>query len=151
MAIGLNQVQLIGNVGREPEIRTTGENKEMVTFSLATSDSRRDRNSKEKKEKTEWHKIVVFQEGIVGIVKSYVRKGTKLYIQGSLRTREWKDNNGIKRYITEIVLQTPGAVLVLLDNKHEYESGLTKSEPHSEYSDSANTFNNNELDDDIPF
>ena len=105
MAGSLNKVILIGNVGKDPEIRTTQDGKEIATFVLATSDSWKDKATSEKKEKTEWHRIVIFSEGLVNVVKNYVKKGSKLFIEGSLQTRKWNDNAGIERYTTEIVMK----------------------------------------------
>jgi single-strand DNA-binding protein len=120
MAMGLNLVTLIGNVGREPEIRSTKDGKQIAQFSLATTDTWKDRASGEKRERTEWHKIVVFQEGLVSMVKNYVRKGSKLYIQGNIQTRKWlDDSSGVERYITEIILQNQSAILMLLDKNSD--------------------------------
>ena len=125
MAAGLNMATLIGNVGRDPEIRATKEGKQIASFSLATTDSWKDKASGEKREKTEWHKVVVFQEGLVSVIKNYVHRGSRLYIQGNIQTRKWLDNSGVEKYITEIVLQNQSATLILLDNKNsdmiEYE------------------------------
>lgn len=115
--MSVNKVILIGFCGNEPEIRPTGDGREIANFSLATSDSYKDKNSGEKKEKTEWHRVVVFSQGLVGIVKSYVKKGSKLYIEGSLQTRKWTDNAGIERYTTEIVLQNFNSTLQVLSSK----------------------------------
>jgi single-strand DNA-binding protein len=116
MTLGLNQATLIGNVGQVPEIRYTEDGKQIAYFSLATTDSWRDKETDEKRERTEWHKIVIFHQGIVSIVKEYVKKGSKLYVQGNIRTREW-EKDGEKRYITEIILQSNSATLVILDSK----------------------------------
>ena len=117
MAGSLNKVILIGNLGRDPEIRQTGDGKEIATLNLATSESWKDRVSGEKKEKTEWHRIVIFNEGLVGVIKNYIKKGSKLYVEGSLHTRKWVDNAGQEKYTTEIVLQNFNAQLILLDGK----------------------------------
>lgn len=147
MAVGLNQVTLIGNVGKDPEIRHTNDNKEMAVFSFATTETWKDRNSGEKKERTEWHRIVVFHEGIVNVIKNYVKKGSKLYLQGNLQTRKWVDNNGNEKYSTEVVLQNQSAVLMLLDTKNnsDRDSNISSHDNHD------NSFNHNELDDEIPF
>jgi single-strand DNA-binding protein len=117
MATGLNVATLIGNVGREPEIRATKDGKQIALFSLATTDSWKDKASGEKRERTEWHRIVVFHEGLVSVIKSYVHKGSRLYVQGNIQTRKWLDNSGTEKYITEVVLQNQSATLVLLDSK----------------------------------
>jgi single-strand DNA-binding protein len=117
--MSINKVILVGNVGNEPEIRATQDGREIANLSIATSDSYKDKNSGEKKEKTEWHRVVIFSQGLVGIVKSYVKKGTKLYIEGSLQTRKWTDSAGVEKYTTEIVLQNFNSTLQVLSSKNE--------------------------------
>ncbi|WP_419234968.1 single-stranded DNA-binding protein [Rickettsia endosymbiont of Nabis limbatus] len=150
MAGSLNKVTLIGNLGRDPEIRTTGEGKEIANLSLATTDIWKDRVTGEKKEKTEWHRVVIFNEGLVSVVKSYVKKGSKLYIEGSLQTRKWNDNSGQEKYTTEIVLQNFNSQLILLDSKNSTNSSLQDS-GQSEYKHSKPSFDHSDLDDEIPF
>jgi single-strand DNA-binding protein len=116
MAGSINKVILVGNVGTDPEIRRTQDGKEIANFSLATSESWRDKNTGERRDKTEWHRIVVFSEGLVNVIKNYIKKGSKLYIEGSLQTRKWTDNNGVEKYTTEIVLQGYGCSLTMLDS-----------------------------------
>ena len=147
MAGSLNKVTLIGNVGGDPEIRSTSEGKEIGTFSLATSDSWKDKMTGEKREKTEWHRIVVFSEGLVNIIKNYVHKGSKVYIEGVLQTRKWTDNNNVEKYSTEVVLQGFSSQLILLDPKSSQIGGI-KSD-HSISRDSG--FDHSEIDDEIPF
>ena len=118
MVVSLNKVTLIGNVGKEPEIRLTQEGKEIVTFPLATTENWKDKNSGERREKTEWHRIVVFIPALVNIIRSCVNKGMRVYIEGSLQTREWNDQTGIKKYTTENVLQTYNSTVILLGNKN---------------------------------
>lgn len=154
MAGSLNKVTLIGNLGRDPEIRTTGEGKEIASFSLATTETWKDRITGEKKEKTEWHRVVVFNEGLVSIVKNYVKKGSKLFVEGSLQTRKWNDNSGQEKYTTEIVLQNFNSQLILLDSRGS-NSNIQDSE-QSEYKNSerknrSNSFDHSDLDDEIPF
>jgi single-strand DNA-binding protein len=144
MAGSLNKVTLIGNLGKDPEIRSTSDGREIASFSIATGESWKDKVTGEKKEKTEWHRIVVFKEGLVGVVKNYVKKGSKLYIEGQLQTRKWVDNNGQEKYTTEIVLQGFNASLILLDSKGG-------SAIHDTNSDNIPNFDNSELDDEIPF
>lgn len=143
----LNKVTLIGNVGRPPEFRSTADGKEIVTFSIATTESWKDRATGEKKDRTEWHRIVVFSEGLVGIVKEYVKKGSKLYIEGALQTRKWTDASGQEKYTTEVVLQMFNSNLILLDNRNV---GGSSSDPQTSKSP-MNDFNHSELDDEIPF
>jgi len=115
----VNKVILIGHVGKDPEIRSMQDGKEIANFSIATGESWKDKNTGERKEKTEWHKISVFNPNLVSIIKSYVKKGSKIYIEGSLQTRKWIDKDLIERYSTEIVLQNFNGVLVMLDSKKE--------------------------------
>jgi single-strand DNA-binding protein len=125
----INKVIIIGNLGQDPEIRKTQDGREIANFSLATTESWKDKSSGEKKERTEWHKISVFSQGLVDIIKQYVKKGSKLYIEGALQTRKWKDGNGIEKYNTEIVLQNFNSTLQILNSsvkeidKHSIEKG----------------------------
>ena len=163
MAGSLNKVTLIGNVGNEPEIRSTQQGKEIASFSLATSDSWKDKATGEKKEKTEWHRIVVFSDGLVNVIKNYIKKGSKLYLEGALQTRKWTDKDGIERYSTEVVLQAFDSTLIMLDGKNS-SGGDSSYAPPASYDDygSSNSkpsgnndakpnFAHNELDDEIPF
>ena len=147
MAGSLNKVTLIGNLGKDPEIRSTNDGREIASFSLATSESWKDKSSGEKKEKTEWHNIVVFSEGLVRFIKSYVKKGSKIYIEGQLQTRKWTDKDNNDRYTTEIVLQNYNSALILLDSKGD---GSTSSN-YNDNSKSVPNFDNSDLDDEIPF
>ena len=117
--MSVNKVILIGNVGKDPEIRTMNNGNEVALFSLATSDYWKDKNTGEKKDKTEWHRIVVYSQGLVSIVKNYVKKGSKLYLSGSIQTRKWVDSQGVDRHSTEIVLQGFTAELQILDSKNK--------------------------------
>ena len=150
MAGSLNKVTLIGNLGKDPEIRSTNDGREIATFSLATTDSWKDRATGEKKERTEWHRIVIFNEPLVGVVKSYVKKGSKLYIEGSLQTRKWVDNAGIEKYTTEVVLQGFNSSLIMLDSKNagDYHADTGES---NKTANSNSSFSHSELDDEIPF
>jgi single-strand DNA-binding protein len=145
MANSVNKVTLIGNVGRDPEIRSTQDGREIATVTLATSDSWRDKATGERKEKTEWHKVVVFSEGLVNIIKNYVKKGSKLYIEGSLQTRKWVDNAGAERYTTEIVLQNFNSALLMLDGRN------SAGDSFSSEGGSGSNFVAEEIDDEIPF
>jgi len=150
--MSINKVILVGNVGQEPEIRSTNDGREIANFSLATTDSWKDKNSGEKKEKTEWHRIVVFSSGLAGIVKNYVKKGTKLYIEGSLQTRKWTDNQGVEKYTTEIVLQNFNSTLQILDNRGGASSGDSyQKDNYSSAKSSSNNVSVEEHDDEIPF
>jgi single-strand DNA-binding protein len=117
MAGSVNKVILVGNLGKDPEIRSTQDGREIANLTLATSESWKDRNSGERKEKTEWHRVVIFSEGLVNIAKSYLKKGAKVYIEGALQTRKWTDASGQEKYSTEVVLQGFGSTLTMLDGK----------------------------------
>ena len=117
MAGSVNKVILLGNLGQDPDIRTMQNGKKVCTFSIATSNSWKDKDTGEKKEKTEWHRVVVFNEGLVGIVENYIKKGTKLYIEGSLQTRKWTDDSGTEKYTTEIVIQGYGGRIDIVSAK----------------------------------
>jgi single-strand DNA-binding protein len=114
--MSINKVIIIGNLGKDPEIRQTKDGKEIANFSLATSESWKDKSTGEKKEKTEWHKISIFSQGLVNIVKQYVKKGSKLYIEGALQTRKWTDDSGVEKYSTEIVLKDYNSTLQILNS-----------------------------------
>jgi single-strand DNA-binding protein len=117
MAGSVNKVILIGNLGADPEIRRTQDGKPIANLRIATSESWRDKNSGERKEKTEWHRVVIFNEGLCKVAEQYLKKGSKIYIEGSLQTRKWTDNAGIEKYSTEIVLQGFNSVLTMLDGR----------------------------------
>ena len=118
MAGSVNKVILVGNLGRDPEIRTTQDGKEIANMTLATSESWKDKNTGERREKTEWHRIVVFNDGLIGVIKNYLHKGSKVYIEGSLQTRKWTDQSGVEKYSTEVVLQGFGSTLTMLDSRN---------------------------------
>ena len=145
MAGSLNKVTLIGNLGRDPEIRTTNDGREIANFSIATSETWKDKMTGEKKDKTEWHRVVCFSEGLVRVIKNYVKKGTKLYIEGQLQTRKWVDNDNQEKYTTEVVLQNFNSTLILLDSRGE----AAPNQPSSQNNNP--TFDNSDLDDEIPF
>lgn len=117
MAGSVNKVILVGNVGRDPEVKNMQDGRSMVNLSLATSETWRDRQSGERKEKTEWHRVVVFNDKISEVVQKFVRKGSKLYIEGQLTTRKWTDQNGQDRYSTEVVIPRFGGALTMLDGR----------------------------------
>jgi single-strand DNA-binding protein len=117
MAGSVNKVILVGNVGRDPEIRSTQDGTKVANLSLATSETWRDKNSGERKERTEWHRVVIFNERLVDVVEKYVKKGAKLFIEGALQTRKWTDNTGAEKYTTEVVLQRFRGDLTMLDSR----------------------------------
>jgi single-strand DNA-binding protein len=175
MAGSLNKVILIGNLGQDPAMRNTSDGREIASFSIATSEHWKDKISGEQKEKTEWHRIAVFNENLVRVVKSYGKKGSKIYIEGALQTRKWVDNAGQERYTTEIVLQGYNSTLILLDSKggaQANDSSAADQANNRSAADQANNrsaadqannrsaadqakntpnFDNSELDDEIPF
>ena len=118
MAGSINKVTLIGNLGADPEIRSTQDGCEIANLSIATTESWKDKNTGERRDKTEWHRVVIFNEGLVRVVKDYVKKGSKVYLEGSLQTRKWQDNNGQDKYTTEVVLQGYNGNLTMLDSKN---------------------------------
>jgi single-strand DNA-binding protein len=113
----LNKVTLIGNLGRDPEIRTTQDGTKVANLSVATSENWRDKTSGERREKTEWHRVVVFNDRLVDVIEKYLKKGAKLYLEGALQTRKWTDQSGAEKYTTEIVLQKYRGEIVMLDGK----------------------------------
>lgn len=123
MAGSLNKVQLIGNLGADPEVRTLPNGGKVVNLSVATSEHWRDKDTGERREKTEWHRVVIFGDGLVKVAESYLRKGSKVYLEGQLRTRKWQDQGGNDRYSTEVVLQGFGCALTVLDSRRDDESG----------------------------
>ena len=147
MSGSLNKVILIGNLGNDPEIRNTNDGREIANLSLATGERWTDKVTGEKNQKTEWHRIVCFNEGLVKIIKEYVKKGTKLYIEGQLQTRKWLDNTNQEKYTTEVVLQGYNANLILLGTGN---NSMDQSEQSTTPSNNP-VFENDELDDNIPF
>lgn len=123
MAGSINKVILVGNVGKDPETRTFSNGGKVCNFSLATSETWRDKQSGEKRDKTEWHNVAIFNENLVKVVENYVKKGTKLYLEGQLQTRKWQDRDGNDKYTTEIVLQRYRGELVLLDSRNSGGGG----------------------------
>jgi single-strand DNA-binding protein len=115
MAGSVNKVILVGNLGADPEVRSFQNGGKVCNIRIATSESWKDRNSGERKERTEWHSVAIFSEGLAGVAERYLRKGSKVYIEGKLQTRKWQDQSGNDRYTTEVVLQGPSAVLTMLD------------------------------------
>ncbi len=120
---GVNKVILVGNLGQDPEIRRTQDGRPIANFSIATSDTWKDRNTGERREKTEWHRIVCFQEGLCKVIENYVKKGSKVYIEGALQTRKWTDPQGVEKYTTEIVMQGFDSKLVMLDSRNSDGGG----------------------------
>lgn len=142
----MNKVFLIGNLGKDPEIRQINEGKEIAVMTLATSEHWRDKATGERRDKTEWHRVVVFNDGLVKVIKDYVKKGQKLYLEGALQTRKWLDNSGQEKHSTEVILQNASAVLIMLDSKNSNSSARDKGyQKNNDFSYDAKD------DDEIPF
>ena len=148
MSGSLNKVMLIGRLGQDPEVRNTQDGRSLCTFSIATSESWNDKNTGEKREKTEWHRIVVFNEGLVNIIQQYVKKGSNVFLEGQLQTRKWEDKDGIEKYTTEVVLQGFNSTFKMLDNRNTGSADNSFSQDNS-ISDSSDF--DSEIDDEIPF
>ena len=159
MAGSVNKVILIGNLGADPEIRSLGSGDRVANLRVATSETWRDRNSGELKEKTEWHRVVVFNENIVKVCENYLRKGSKVYVEGAIQTRKWADQSGVEKFSTEIVLQKFRGELTMLDGRGEgagegdaggYSGGFS-SGPRAAQSSAPREDFSADLDDEIPF
>ena len=172
MAGSINKVMLIGNLGKDPEVRTTQDGGKIVTFSLATTESWKDRGTGERRDRTEWHRVVIFNEGLAGIAERYLRKGSKVYIEGQLQTRKWVDQQGVEKYTTEVVVPKFRGELGLLDRlgdsgsapqenwSQETSSSVAggsgasaafSSQPSSKAAPDFPTPAPDEIDDDVPF
>jgi len=163
MAGSVNKVILVGNLGRDPEIRQLPSGGQIANLSVATSESWRDRNTGERKEKTEWHRVVVFSEGLVRICEQYLRKGSKIYLEGQLETRKWQDKDGQDKYSTEVVLRNFNSSLTMLGGRDGGEGrvegpggGASRAVPagaggRSRPSGEREDFSRGEFDDEIPF
>ncbi|MFD3263177.1 single-stranded DNA-binding protein [Phenylobacterium ferrooxidans] len=154
MAGSLNKVQLIGNVGADPEIKSLNSGDRVANLRIATSESWKDKSTGEKREKTEWHSVVVFGDGLVKVIESYVTKGSKIYISGALQTRKWQDQSGADRYSTEIVLKPFNGELILLSGRGDGGSGAGGGGQDQGGGQAAQTQQRapaGEIDDSIPF
>ena len=153
MAGSLNKVLLIGRLGADPEIKQMVNGKSVARLSLATSNSWKDKNTGEKKEKTEWHRVVVFNEGLINVIKQYLKKGSQVYLEGQLSTRKWKDEqSGQDKYSTEILLQGYNSTLTMLGGKNSPSENFDQSkEAKSSLPDDSSDVQTSELDDEIPF
>lgn len=163
MAGSVNKVILVGNLGKDPEIRRTQDGRPIANLSVATSETWRDRNTGERKEKTEWHRVVIFNEGLAKVAEQYLKKGAKVYVEGQLQTRKWTDQSGVEKYSTEVVLQGFNSTLTMLDGKGggggsfsddmgggggDFGVSGPSSAPRRAVPAGAR---NNDMDDDIPF
>jgi single-strand DNA-binding protein len=170
MAGSVNKVILVGNLGKDPEVRTMNSGDKVVSFSIATSETWKDKASGERKEKTEWHKVVIFNENLARVAEQYVRKGSKIYVEGQLQTRKYTDQSGAEKYTTEVVLQRYRGELTLLDGRNGGQDagddmgggaiedrsgggGFGRTSPMERRPAPANTGAraSSHLDDDIPF
>jgi len=152
MAGSVNKVILVGNLGRDPEVRSTQDGLKIVNLSLATSESWRDKNSGERREKTEWHRVVIFNERLAEVAEKFLKKGSKIYVEGALQTRKWTDQSGQERYSTEVVLQRFRGELTMLDGKGGGGGGV--ADPGDSFPEPAGAGRGGgggDLDDDIPF
>src|SRR4051812_50015821 len=163
MAGSVNKVILVGNLGKDPEIRRTQDGRPIANLSIATSENWRDKTTGERKEKTEWHRVVIFNEGLCKVAEQYLKKGAKVYIEGQLQTRKWTDQSGVEKYSTEVVLQGFNSSLTMLDGRSGGASGgfwggdrsgggasAGPSSPAPRRAVAAGA-RNNDMDDDIPF
>jgi len=123
MAGSVNKVILVGNLGADPDVKRTQDGRPIVNLSIATSENWRDKNSGERREKTEWHRVVIFSEGLCRVAENYLKKGSKVYLEGALQTRKWQDQNGQDRYSTEVVLQGFNSTLTMLDGRNDNQGG----------------------------
>lgn len=168
MAGSVNKVILVGNLGADPEVRSFQNGGRVCNIRVATSESWKDRNSGERQERTEWHNVAIFSEGLVGVAERYLRKGSKIYVEGQLRTRKWQGQDGQDRFTTEVVLQGPGATLTMLDGAQGggrgasggggWNQGSSSSggRPNDDFGGSSGGGSRtsdfaDDLDDDIPF
>ena len=152
MAGSLNKVLLIGRLGADPEIKQMVNGKNVARLSLATSQSWKDKNTGERKEKTEWHRIVIFNEGLINVIQQYLKKGANVYVEGQLSTRKWKDEStGQDKYSTEIVLQGYNSSLTMLDGKNKNSDTSSVSDSKSSLPNDNLNQDNSDLDDEIPF
>jgi single-strand DNA-binding protein len=163
MAGSVNKVILIGNLGADPEIRRTQDGRPIANLRVATSESWRDKATGERKEKTEWHRVVIFNEGLCKIVEQYLKKGSKVYLEGALQTRKWTDQQGVERYSTEVVLQGFNSSLTMLDKMGagggggemgaggDDDFGSSSPAPRARQPATAGAGKRGDMDDEIPF
>ena len=163
MAGSVNKVILVGNLGADPEIKRTQDGRPIANLRIATSETWRDKNSGERKEKTEWHRVVIFNEGLCKIAEQYLKKGAKVYIEGQLQTRKWTDQSGVEKYSTEVVLQNFNSVLTMLDGRSgggsfgsdesggDFGSSGPSSSAPPRRAVAAVASRGGDMDDDIPF
>ena len=155
MAGSVNKVIIIGNLGQDPEVRNYPSGGKDCNFSVATSENWKDRNTGERRERTEWHRISITSEPLVRIAEQYLRKGAKVYLEGQLETRKWQDQSGQDRYTTEVVLRPYGSTMTMLDSRNDgatQDSSFMRDQTgNDQISDNASPISNSDLDDEIPF
>ena len=151
MAGSINKVILVGNIGQEPQVRTMQSGQKVVTFSLATSDRWRDRQTGEQKEQTEWHRIVIFNPNLVEVAERMLQKGTKLYLEGALRTRKWQNQQGVDTFTTEVVLNQFAGQMVILAGAKVMDGSTTDNGGESAPAQPREEINIEDIADDIPF
>jgi single-strand DNA-binding protein len=167
MAGSVNKVILVGNLGKDPEIRRTQDGRPIANLSVATSETWRDKGTGERKEKTEWHRVVIFNEGLCKVAEQYLKKGAKVYIEGALQTRKWTDQSGVEKYSTEVVLQGFNSTLTMLDGNRGGAGGSfggdesgsgdfgvggpSSAPPRRAVAAGGGSGRNSDMDDDIPF
>jgi single-strand DNA-binding protein len=147
MSGSVNKVILIGNLGKDPEIRRTQDGRSIANLTIATSETWKDKATGERKEKTEWHRVVIFSEGLCRVAEQYARKGSKVYIEGQIQTRKWKDKDGVEKYSTEVVLQGFNATLTLLDKPQASADGQWAADSKMKPAGAGRS----DMDDQIPF
>jgi len=147
----INKVTLLGNVGQDPEVRLTQDGRKIVSLKIATSESWKDKATGEKKEKTEWHSVVIFSEGLAGVAEKYLKKGSKVYLEGELNTRKWQDKEGNDRYSTEVVLKGFNAQMILLDGREGGSNAGGSPSRQSPQRSSVARSTKEVIDDDIPW
>ena len=150
MTGSVNKVILVGNLGADPEVRHSQDNNKVVTFSIATSENWKDKNG-ERKDRTEWHRVVIFSPGLADIAEKYLKRGAKVYIEGQLRTRKWQDGNGNDKYTTEIVLSSYNGYMIMLDKTNGSNSTQEQDSSNNTDEPSWDNSTSTEIDDEIPF
>lgn len=149
---GVNKVIIVGNLGRDPEIRTFQNGSKVANLRVATSETWKDRNTGERREKTEWHSVAIFNDGLAGVAERYLKKGSKVYLEGKLQTRKWQDQEGKDRYSTEVVLNGFGSTLVMLDGRDGSQgSGSGGGYGGDQGGDQGGASGGRDIDDEIPF
>ena len=151
MAGSVNKVILIGNLGRDPEVRSMNDGSPVVTLNLATSENWKDKSSGERRERTEWHRVVIFNEHLAKIAESYLKKGSKVYVEGQLQTRKWTDKDGNEKYSTEVVLQRYRGELTMLDARQDGGGGQVSDQSTPSAPDNGGGSSGGDFDDEIPF